>query len=209
MLRSQALVRRDRILAEPLRYGLAIVFSTIAYAVVLGLEHLHVRDPYALIFLAAFWASVWYAGDGPGNLGLALGTLGFTTFLHSPNGWLHFSSYDFPVYLLFFVFALLIRQFSRMRRRVELSLAESRGRLVGQVRERTAQSSHLNRQYKTILDALPLAAALFEPGRTVRVGSALPKGLANLNRQSGPNQNARIMGRTTRNELAKLDTEVR
>ena len=130
--------------------------------------------------------------SGPGNLGLALGTLGFTTFLHSPNGWLHFSSYDFPVYLLFFVFALLIRQFSRMRRRVELSLAESRGRLVGQVRERTAQSSHLNRQYKTILDALPLAAALFEPGRTVRVGSALPKGWANLNRQSGPNQNARI-----------------
>ncbi|AXC10101.1 hypothetical protein ACPOL_0738 [Acidisarcina polymorpha] len=80
---------------------------------------------------------------------------------------------------------------------------------MGQVRERTAQSSHLNRQYKTILDALPLAAALFEPGRTVRVGSALPKGWANLNRQSGPNQNARIMGRTTRNELAKLDTEVR
>lgn len=37
MLRFQALVRKDRILASPLRYGLAILFSTIAYAVVLGL----------------------------------------------------------------------------------------------------------------------------------------------------------------------------
>jgi PAS domain S-box-containing protein len=169
MLRFQALVHRERILAASLRYGLAILFSTIAYGVALGLEHLHVRDPYALIFLAAFWASTWYAGEGPGNFAFALGTLGLTTFLHSPNGWLHFSGFDLPVYLLFFVFAILIHRFSRMRRRFELSLAESRDRLEGEVRDRTAQLSHLNRQYKTILDALPLAVALFKPGRVIRV----------------------------------------
>jgi PAS domain-containing protein len=169
MPRFQALVRRDRILAASLRYGLAILFSTIAYAVVLGLEHLHVRDPYALIFLAAFWTSIWYAGEGPGNFALALSTLGLTIFLHSPSGWVHFSGYDLPVYLLFFVFAILIHRFSRMRRRFELSSAESRDRLEGEVRDRTAQLSHLNRQYKTILDALSLAVALFKPGRVIQV----------------------------------------
>ncbi len=35
--------------------------------------------PLRLGFLAAFWASVWFGGDGPGKLGLALSTLGLSS----------------------------------------------------------------------------------------------------------------------------------
>ncbi len=176
MLRFQAMGTKNSILAVSLRYGLAIVSVASAYAVALSLEFVHARDPYALIFLASVWTSIWFGGDGPGVLGFVLSTLGLTAFLHSQSGWLHFDEYDYPVYCVFFFFAFLIYRFSRIRRRTEMSLAESSARLEAEVQERTAELTRLNTQcetinqrYKTILDALPFAVALFDPGRVVRV----------------------------------------
>jgi PAS domain S-box-containing protein len=176
MLQLRPSIHKDQALPVAVRYGIAVVSVMAAYAVVLVLERLQLRDPYALIFLAAFWVSIWFGGGGPGKLGLVLSTLGLTTFLHSQNGWLHFAKYDYPVYCFFFSFAFLIYRFSRMRRSIETSLEQERDRLEVKVQERTAQLTQANQQYKAInklykkiFDALPFAVALFDPGRVVRV----------------------------------------
>jgi len=149
------------------RYAIAAVSVTLAFTVVSFLQYIQIRDPFALIFLAAIAVSVWYGGDRPGVFGIILSTLGLTAFLHSSSGWLHMTSYDLGVYCVYFFFIYLIWQFSRTRRRSELFLQEAHARLEAEVQARTAELSLINAEYKTILDAAPFGIALFGPNRVV------------------------------------------
>ena len=150
------------------RYAIAAASVTLAFTVVCFLQYIQIRDPFALIFLAAIAVSVWYGGDRPGVFGIILSTLGLTAFLHSSGGWLHMTSYDLGVYCVYFFFIYLIWQFSRTRRRAELLLQQAHDRLEAEVQARTSELSLINAEYKTILDAAPFGIALFGPDRVVR-----------------------------------------
>lgn len=139
MLQLVVLLKKYSALCIVLRYGVAIASAIGAFAIALFLQSLHMRDPYALVFLAAFWVGVWYGGEGPGILGLVLCTLELTMFLHSRNGLFHIGRYDVAVYCLYFLFVYRIYRFSRLRRRIESSLEQSRDRLEAEVQIRTAE----------------------------------------------------------------------
>jgi K+-sensing histidine kinase KdpD len=98
MLRSIASLNEPPFSSIVMRYTLATVSSGAAFVVAFLLQQIHVRDPFALLFLAAIWVSIWYGGDGPGVVGIVISTLGLTTFLRSSSGWLRIASYDFPTY---------------------------------------------------------------------------------------------------------------
>jgi hypothetical protein len=85
MLRLAAWLNERRSIPIAARYGIAVASFAAAFAVVFLIQFLKLRDPYALVFLAALWVGVWYGGDGPGYLGLVLGTLGLTGFLHTQD----------------------------------------------------------------------------------------------------------------------------
>ena len=168
MLRFVALSDKHPIFSVVLRYGIAIASVTGAFALVFLLQRTHVRDPFALLFLAVIWVSVWHGGTGPGILGIVLSTLGLTAFLHSSSGWLHIASYDLPVYCVFFLFVFWIWRFSQTRRHTELLLEQARDQLEIEVQARTAELTQVNAEDKTILDAAPFGIALLGPNRVVR-----------------------------------------
>jgi len=175
MLRLVAWLNERRPFPVAVRYGIAVASFTTAYAIVFLFQAFKLRDPYALTFLAALWVTAWYGGEGPGYLGLALGTLGLTYSLHTQDNWQRLVQHNFAVYGAFFLLAFLILWFCRQRRQIESSLKQSRDRLEAEVQVRTvdlssvnAQLARVNMEYKTIFDALPFAIALFDPGRVVR-----------------------------------------
>jgi K+-sensing histidine kinase KdpD len=89
MFRFAAGSNESRLLSVATRYEIAIASVVGAFAVVFLLQRFGVRDPFALIFLAAIAISFWCGGTGPGILGIILSLIGLNAFLHSPNGWFH------------------------------------------------------------------------------------------------------------------------
>src|SRR5260370_20808538 len=120
MLRFVALSDKHPIFSVVLRYGIAIASSAVAFTVVFLLQHIQVRDPYGLIFLAAIAVSFWYGGDGSGILAVILSTLALNVFLHSPIGWVYIAPYDLPLFCVYFLFAFWIYKFTRSRHRAQL-----------------------------------------------------------------------------------------
>jgi transcriptional regulator with GAF, ATPase, and Fis domain len=168
MSRSIASLNRHPFSSIGMRYTVAIVSSGAAFVVAFLFQQIHVRDPFALLFLAAIWVSIWYGGDGPGVVGIVLSALGLTAFLRSSNGWLRIASYDFPTYCVFFLFIMLIWRFGRNRRRTELLLEQSRDQLEEEVQSRTTELMRMNAEKETILDGAPFGIALLGPDRMVR-----------------------------------------
>ena len=159
---------QDEHLTFPLwRYGIATVSVIAAFSIASILQYAQLRDPFALIFLAAIAISVWYGGSRAGLLGILLSTIGLTSFLHSSGEWGQMTSYDSGVYGLYFFFTYLIWQFGHARRRIDISLQETRIRLESEVQARTAELSLINAEYKTIMDAAPFGIALLGLNRVV------------------------------------------
>lgn len=167
MLRSTAKATKNPILSFLPRYAIAVIGVATAFALVSILQRFKVRDPFALVFLAAFAIGVWYGGTGPGILAFVLSTLGLSLFLHSPRGWLHIAANDVPVYSIFVLLGLLIYRFSRSRRHAEKMLEEKRNQLEEDVAGRTSELTRLNAEYATILDAVPFGIALLGNDRIV------------------------------------------
>jgi PAS domain S-box-containing protein len=186
---------KHRTLSIPVRYGIALVSVAIAITTVLFLQQLQVRNPFALIFLAAIAVGAWYGGAGPAILGIALSTLGLGVFLHAPAGSFPIAFHDFPLFCLYFFLVSWIYWFSRDRRRTELLLEQARDQLEAEIKVRTAELMQVNREYQTILDAAPFGIALrgpngvvhrcnpayekmlgFEPGEILGRSAPLPEG---------------------------------
>ncbi|WP_051978794.1 sigma 54-interacting transcriptional regulator [Edaphobacter aggregans] len=168
MLRFTAFSNQTASFSAVTRYGIVIASVAGAFTVVFLLQNLHVRDPFALIFLAAIAVSVWYGGSRPGLLGIILSTLALNIFLHSPRGWFHISTYDLPVFSVFLLFAFWIYRFGELRHHTEFSLMQARDHLETEVQARTAELRRINTENETILDGAPFGIALFGPDRIVR-----------------------------------------
>jgi K+-sensing histidine kinase KdpD len=81
MFRSAIRSKKPQALTATKRYGIVIMSVTGAFVVAFLLEYFGVRNPFALIFLAAVSVSFWRSGSGPGILAIILSTTGLTVFL--------------------------------------------------------------------------------------------------------------------------------
>lgn len=132
------------------RYGLAV--SSVAGALVLSvfLYNRKFEGVEFPLFLIAIALTVWYAGVGPGILAVVLASLTFNYYFTEPRYTFYVNRSDFPYYIIFVLFALLITWFAAVRRRVEQRLRESRDELQREVTIRTQQANLLNLTHDTI-----------------------------------------------------------
>jgi PAS domain S-box-containing protein len=125
-------------------YGLAVSSVTVALGMALLLESYNFRGVEFPLFLMAIALSVWFAGIGPGILALVLSSLAFNYFFTLPIHTLYVTRDDFPYYVMFILFAMLLTWFAAIRKRVEQELLQSRDELQNEVVVRTRQASLLN-----------------------------------------------------------------
>ena len=126
------------------RYGLAVSSVAVALGLSLVLYANKFEGVEFPLFLIAVAVTVWYAGIGPGILAVVLASLTFNYYFTEPRYTFYISRADFPYYVVFVVFALLITWFAAVRRRVERNLVESRDELQREVAIRTQQANLLN-----------------------------------------------------------------
>ena len=133
-----------------LRYGLALLSVSVALGASLLLERFHFHNVADPLFLIAIAIVVWYAGIGPAILAVVLSGLADTYFFIEPLYSLYITRDDFPHFVVFILFALLLTGFAAVRRRVEAELLQARDDLQIEVVERTQQASLLNLTHDTI-----------------------------------------------------------
>ena len=135
---------------RPQRYGLAVSSVAVALGLSLVLFNNKFEGAEFPLFLVAVTLTVWYAGIGPGILAVVLGSLAFNYYFTEPRHTFYVNRADFPYYVMFVLFALLITWFAAIRRRVEQNLRESRDDLQREVAIRTQQANLLNLTHDTI-----------------------------------------------------------
>src|ERR1700694_3153212 len=133
-----------------LRYGLALLSVSVALGVSLLLERFQFHNVADPLFLTAIAIVVWYAGIGPAILAVVPPGLADTFFFIEPLYSLYITRDDFPHFVIFLLFALLLTGFAAVRRRVEAELLQARDDLQIEVAERTQQASLLNLTHDTI-----------------------------------------------------------
>ena len=126
------------------RYGLAVVSVALALGSAILLERYNFSEVEFPLFLFAIALTVWYAGPGPGILGVVLSSLSYNYFFTQPLHTFYVERSEVPQYIIFVVFAALLAWFSAVRRSVEKQLLQSRNELQNEVAERTQQASLLN-----------------------------------------------------------------
>jgi len=131
-------------------YGLAVSSVAVALGTSLLLATYNFRGVEFPLFLMAISLTVWYAGVVPAIVALVLSGLGFNYFFTQPIHTLYITREDFPYYVVFLIFALLITRFSTIRRRIERDLVESRDALQKEVVIRTQQANLLDLTHDTI-----------------------------------------------------------
>ena len=139
-----------RIPAAIQRYGLAVLSVAIALGTALFLQLYSFPGVDFPLFLFAIALTVWHAGVRPGVLAIILSSLAFDYFFTEPRHSLEVTTSEFPYYILFILFAILLAWFSAVRRRVERELLESRDELEKEVAVRTQQASLLDLTHDTI-----------------------------------------------------------
>jgi PAS domain S-box-containing protein len=132
------------------RYGLAVSSVAVAFGISLFLYNNKFEGVEFPLFLIAVAVTVWYAGVGPAILALILASLTFDYYFTEPRYTFYVNRSDFPYYVVFILFALLITWFAAVRRRVEQNLVESRDELQREVAIRTQQANLLNLTHDTI-----------------------------------------------------------
>jgi PAS domain S-box-containing protein len=132
------------------RYGLALSSVAVALGLSLFLYNNKFEGVEFPIFLIAVAVTVWYAGVGPAIVALVLASLAFNYYFTEPRYTFYINRSDFPYYVVFILFALLITWFAAVRRRVERNLVESRDELQREVAIRTQQANLLNLTHDTI-----------------------------------------------------------
>src|ERR1700738_4570455 len=133
-----------------LRYGLAVFSVSVALGGSLLLERFQFHNVADPLFLLAIATTVWYAGIGPAILAVVLSGLADTYFFIEPIYSLYITRDDYPHFVIFLLFALLLTGFAAVRRRVEAELVQARDDLQIEVVERTQQASLLNLTHDTI-----------------------------------------------------------
>src|ERR1700730_15795485 len=128
--------------AVVLRYGLAVVSAAVALATALILRHYDLPHPFTSFSMAAVALTFWYAGTGPGLLGLlsflAMGRF-FIRFEIFPGG-----PSPESYLIVYGIFGLLVSWFSASRHRAERLVTEARENLEVRVAERTSELKQSN-----------------------------------------------------------------
>ena len=133
-----------------LRYGFAATSSGIALGFALLAQRYDFLNMEAPLFLLSIAVTVWYAGIGPAILAVILSSLAFDYFFTEPRYTFYITRAEFPHYVVFILFAVLLSWFSKVRKRVEQKLLQSRDELQIEVVKRTEQASLLNLTHDTI-----------------------------------------------------------
>jgi PAS domain S-box-containing protein len=145
--------QKPSMLKEPLpiqRYGLATVSVAIALGIGLLLQRYSFYGAESLLFLFAVALTAWFGGGGPAVLAVALSSLVFNYFFTEPIHTLYITTSELPYYFAFILFAMILTWFSKVRRRFERELLQSRDDLEREVAERTQQANLLNLTHDTI-----------------------------------------------------------
>jgi len=168
MLRFPAWSKKGLSIGSAIRYAVAGFAVVIALSLVSLLLHLSVRDPVALIYLAAIAVSFWYGQKGPGVLAFSASTVCLLVYFRVlEHSWLQVARYDLPSLCLYIAFAFWIYLFAKSRRHLEDVLKHNGEELEAAVKARTGDLFRVNAEYKTILDAAPFGIALFGRERIV------------------------------------------
>jgi PAS domain S-box-containing protein len=133
-----------------LRYGLAVTCFAIALGLALLAQFWGFHNTEVPLFLFAIAVTVWYARIGAAILAVVLSSLAFDYFFTEPRYSLYITLSEFPYYVFFILFALLLTWFSAIRRRVEQQLLQSHDELQREVVMRTQQANLLNLTHDTI-----------------------------------------------------------
>jgi PAS domain S-box-containing protein len=169
MLRFTAWVRPHATVSSLVRYAISIVSVVVAFVVVSALQHLSVRNPVILVYLAAIAVSFWYGQRGAGILAFFLSTgCVLSNFITSEHHRVQLALYDLPAVCLYAVFVWWIRTFAGSRHRLEDVLRRNGEELEAAVKARTGEVFRVNAEYKTILDAAPFGIVLLGPDRIVQ-----------------------------------------
>jgi PAS domain S-box-containing protein len=169
MLGFTAWLRQRTITFLKARYAVSVIAVGVALMAVSVCQHFSVRDPAALIYLAAIALSVWYGQKGPGILAFALSTVCLLVyFLNLEHNWPQLVLYDLPILCLYLVIAWWIQSFAGSRQNLEQDLRRNEEKLEAEVKARTSEAYRIKAEYKTILDAAPFGIALLGPNRIVQ-----------------------------------------
>ena len=120
------------------RYGLAVFSVSVALAAALLLQHFQFRDAAVPLLLFACAISSWYGKQGPAVLAVILSLMGFSYLFVSPIYSLRVAPSEFPYFVIFASFTLLISWFATIRRRVDDDLRRIRDKLKIEVEERSS-----------------------------------------------------------------------
>jgi PAS domain S-box-containing protein len=102
------------------------------------------------LFLAAISTAIWYGGNGPGMLAIALSGALVAYFFTEPLYSFEIQSADRIYFAVFIAFALLIAWFAGKRRRIETELRTARDALQTEVEVREQQAHLLDLTHDTI-----------------------------------------------------------
>jgi len=127
------------------RYGLAVIFVSLALLITLSL-HNYFLDRLWFFFFAAVMASAWYGGKGSGWLAVILSSVAVEYFFIPPVRTWILKPVDFPFFLTFAACAIFASWLSSRRRQAEDSLKHARGGLEAKVEERTAELKRRNEE---------------------------------------------------------------
>src|SRR3984893_17960295 len=133
-----------------LRYGLAVLFVSVALGGSLLLERFQFHNVADPLFVSAIALTVWYGGIGPATLAVVLSGVADTYLFIEPIYSFYITRDDLPHFVIFVLFALLLTGFAAVRRRVERDLVQVRDELQIEVVEREQQASLLNLSHDPI-----------------------------------------------------------
>jgi PAS domain S-box-containing protein len=130
-------------------YAMAVGGVAVAFALAL-LARQELDRVVIPLFLAAISMAVWYGGNGPGILSIALSGAVVAYFFTEPLYSFEIQAADRIYFAVFIGFAVLIAWFSARRRRAELDLLNARDALKAEVEARTQQAHLLDLTHDTI-----------------------------------------------------------
>jgi PAS domain S-box-containing protein len=133
------------------RYGLSVLSVAISLTATLLLGDYTFRTP---LFFPAILLSTWFLGIGPGLLAVLLSTLSINFFILSPRLTFSFGIHDIVHLAVFLFTALLLSSWSEARRRAERGLRRARDELETRVKERTADLSRSNEQFRNLVNTI-------------------------------------------------------
>jgi PAS domain S-box-containing protein len=168
MLRFSDWSKESLTVDSTIGYAVATTTVVAALSLVSLLFHLSVRDPVALIYLAAIAVSFWYGKTGPGILAFSSSAVCLLVYFRVlEHSWVQVVRSDLPILCLYVAFACWIYLFAKSRRHLEYVLKNNGEELEAAVKARTTDLFRINAEYKTILDAAPFGIALFGRERIV------------------------------------------